>query len=96
MKDPVVYSPFWDNVDSEMRKSQAMVYANLGIELRQINTTDQGHGAWMADVAESASDEEVLFFCDIDAFPLNRDFQHSSQGRDHWTPRFRSIFRNCP
>jgi len=71
LTDPIVYSAYWDNIDASVLASQAAVFNKLGIELRQVNTQGEHHGAWMTRMAETSEDDFVIF-CDIDAFPLGR------------------------
>ncbi len=71
MTEPIVRSAYWDNMNSRIVTSQAKVFAELGIPLVQENTTGEHHGDWMTRIANSC-DDEILLFCDIDAFPLTR------------------------
>lgn len=71
MTEPPVLSAYWDNIDASVLASQSRVFEKLGIELRQVNTEGEHHGAWMTRVAEEGG-EGIVVFCDIDAFPLKR------------------------
>ncbi|MFO8127960.1 hypothetical protein [Yoonia sp.] len=72
MNDPTVLSPYWENVDKSILRSQKSVFDKLGIPLKQVATDGESHGDWMNRVAKS-SEDDIIVFVDIDAFPLSRD-----------------------
>ncbi len=72
-KLPAVYSMYWNNIADVVRLGQRGVFAHLGIELIQENADQQSHGAWMNEVVARHGPDDVIVFCDIDAFPLKRE-----------------------
>jgi hypothetical protein len=66
---PRVLSAYWNNIDQTVLASQKAVFDALGIDLVQVNTEGEHHGAWMTRMAQEAGDD-IVIFCDIDAFPL--------------------------
>jgi hypothetical protein len=65
-----VYSMYWDNISPAIRKAQQRVFAALGIPLVQEDANLMPHGEWMTDVLSRHQPDDVVVFCDIDAFPL--------------------------
>ena len=72
MSDPIVQSAYWDNIDPSVLASQSAVFEKLGIHHLQVNTQGEHHGDWMTRMALEAKDD-VVVFCDIDAFPMTRE-----------------------
>ena len=69
---PTVHSLHWDNISDSILSAQKAVFDKLGIPVIQHLVDQKDHGEWMTEVVLEASDDEVIVFCDIDAFPLNR------------------------
>lgn len=69
---PTVHSLHWDNIPKSILSSQKAVFEKLGIPLIQHQIDQKDHGEWMTEVTRRALDDDVIIFCDIDAFPLNR------------------------
>ena len=65
-----VYSMYWDNISPALREAQRLVFAALGIPLVQEDANLMPHGEWMTDVLSRHQSDDVVVFCDIDAFPL--------------------------
>lgn len=72
MKLPVVYAMHWDNIPENILKKQRSVFDHLQIELIQENANKISHGTWMNDVIKRKSSDDIIIFCDIDAFPIRR------------------------
>lgn len=84
-KPPAVYSMHWNNIADVIRAGQKDVFAHLEIDLIQENADQKSHGTWMEEVVARHQPGDVIVFCDIDAFPLNREaylraVQHAEQG----------------
>lgn len=62
----------WNNISELILASQKGVFEALEIQLIQENADKMSHGKWMNEVVERHQPEDVLVFCDIDAFPLSR------------------------
>lgn len=73
-----VHSLHWDNISPAILQGQAAVFAKLGIGLRQERHNRKAHGTWMNEVIERHQPEEVIVFCDIDAFPLHAQACHDA------------------
>lgn len=71
MKNAKIYSAYWDNIDPVVLEAQKNVFQHFDLNLLQINTKGEPHGQWMTRIARSIPDDEIVIFCDIDAFPLN-------------------------
>ncbi len=69
-KLPPVYSMYWNNISTVIREGQQKVFKHLGILLAQENADQQPHGIWMEEVISRHQSDEVIVFCDVDAFPL--------------------------
>ena len=67
---PPVYSLHWDNISPAILQGQDAVFAKLGLELRQERHHHKAHGVWMNEVIARHQPDDVIVFCDIDAFPL--------------------------
>lgn len=67
----IVLSPYQSNISPMILNAQRAVFEHLGIALSQVNIDGQEHGAWM-DQAACACTDELIVFCDIDAFPVTR------------------------
>ena len=72
VNSPTVYSMHWNNISPTVRIGQAQVFSFLGIPLVQENADQVSHGTWMNEVIHRHASEDVILFCDIDAFPLHR------------------------
>lgn len=72
MKYPVVYAMHWDNIPEDILKKQRSVFEHFQIELSQENANKTPHGTWMNNVIQRSASEDIIIFCDIDAFPLKR------------------------
>jgi len=82
---PLVYSMYWNNVAPVVRDGQKSVFSHLGIELIQENADQKPHGSWMEEVLNRHQANDIVVFCDIDAFPLSRQaylnaVAHAEQG----------------
>lgn len=64
------HSLHWNNVDKVIISSQRQVFNHFNIDLIQHNDHGKEHGIWMEEVIND-SNEEIIVFADIDAFPLN-------------------------
>ena len=73
MSQPVAHALHWDNISALVLDSQRAVFAALDLPLQQDHMHKLRHGIWMNQrIAESAS-EDIVVFCDVDAFPLRRE-----------------------
>lgn len=70
---PKVYSMHWNNISKGIREAQKSVFESLNIDLIQENADQQAHGVWMNEVIDRHASEDIMVFCDIDAFPLTHD-----------------------
>jgi len=70
-KTPMVRSMYWSNIDLDVINGQRRVFEYLGIPLNQQNADGIQHGDWMDSVVDEASNDDVIVFCDVDAFPVN-------------------------
>ena len=70
---PRVHSMHWNNISECIRDGQKSVFESLGIELIQENADQQSHGDWMNEVIDRYDADDIITFCDIDAFPLKQD-----------------------
>lgn len=66
-----VHSMYWKNIPDQIRQGQRAVFDYLNIPLIQECADKVSHGVWMNQVIERYASDEVIVFCDIDAFPLN-------------------------
>ena len=71
-KLPAVYSMHWDNIPDHILQQQRAVFEHLQIELIQENANKISHGTWMKDVIDRSTSDDIIIFCDIDAFPIRR------------------------
>lgn len=71
MKNVRVHSLYWKNVDERIIEHQKAVYQKIGVELVQVLSDRKNHGEWMQEVV-SESVDDIIFFSDIDAFPLHK------------------------
>ncbi|HRP21374.1 MAG TPA: hypothetical protein PK925_12170 [Alicycliphilus sp.] len=69
---PVVHTMFWDNIPAGILKIQQTVFSHLELPLQQERADRKPHGVWMSEVLERHDSDDIVVFCDIDAFPLNR------------------------
>ncbi len=65
-----VYSLYWKNINQEILRGQANVFSYLGIPLNQILIDGKNHGQWMEEILSCGELDEIVVFCDVDAFPL--------------------------
>lgn len=70
---PKVYSMHWNNISKVIRDGQKSVFEAFNIDLIQENADQQAHGVWMNGVIDRHASEDIIVFCDIDAFPLTND-----------------------
>lgn len=77
----VVHSMYWDNIDKKIIDGQKRVFEFLGVPLIQHAVDRVPHGEWMDRVVCESSDNDVIIFCDIDAFPLNLSAYERSEAR---------------
>ena len=69
---PIVHSLYWGNISTKIVNTQKKVFDHLGIELKQQLLHRQNHGQWMNSIVDKSASEDIIIFCDIDAFPLSR------------------------
>lgn len=69
---PVVHSLHWNNIPAAILNGQKAVFQALEIPLFQDNQHGTKHGVWMNDIIARSADDDIIVFCDIDAFPLSR------------------------
>jgi len=67
-----ILSLYWNNIDPSIPKNQKEVFEHLGFSVEQHKKDGMKHGLWMDDEVRKLNDYEIIIFCDIDAFPLNR------------------------
>lgn len=72
MTMPAVYSMHWNNISNSILDNQKRVFEALQIQLVQENADKVSHGKWMNEVVNRHRPEDVLVFCDIDAFPITK------------------------
>ena len=75
----------WDNIPSVILQKQREVFAALDVPLQQESAHRIPHGTWMNSVVERMASDDIVIFCDIDAFPLKRSaydlaVAHAEQG----------------
>ena len=70
-KTPIVHSLYWNNISPAILQGQAAVFKKLGLDLCQERHDRKAHGTWMNEVIERHQPDDVIVFCDIDAFPLH-------------------------
>lgn len=63
----------WNNISKCIRDGQKSVFEVLNIDLTQENADQKSHGVWMNEVIDRHASEDIIVFCDIDAFPLTHD-----------------------
>lgn len=69
---PAIHTMYWDNIPADILEHQRAVFAHLELPLQQERAHKQPHGLWMTEVLERHGSDDVVIFCDIDAFPLRR------------------------
>ncbi len=69
---PTVHTMYWDNIPSVILQKQREVFAALDVPLQQESAHRIPHGTWMNGVVERMDSDDIVIFCDIDAFPLKR------------------------
>ena len=69
---PAVHAMHWNNIPDAIRHGQKSVFETLQIELIQENADRQSHGLWMNEVIARHHSDDIIVFCDIDAFPIQR------------------------
>ena len=70
---PVIHAMYWDNIPLNILRKQQSVAEHLDLPLQQERAHKKPHGVWMREVLERHASEDIVIFCDIDAFPLHRD-----------------------
>lgn len=68
-----ILSLYWDNIDKSIVKLQAEVFSFLNLKVEQHQVNGLMHGDWMDIEVSKCTDDEIIIFCDIDAFPINRN-----------------------
>lgn len=69
-------SMYWDSVAPGVLQAQRRVFRALGLPLTQLRTERTLQGDWMMAMLERAADDEIVVFCDVDAFPLKAEVFH--------------------
>lgn len=69
---PIIHSMYWDNIPADIVAQQRAVCAHLGLPLQQERADQKPHGVWMNEVLARYNSDDVVVFCDIDAFVLRR------------------------
>ncbi len=82
---PTVHTMHWDNIPNVILQKQRDVFAALDLPLQQESAHRIPHGTWMNSVVERMASDDIVIFCDIDAFPLKRSayglaVTHAQQG----------------
>jgi hypothetical protein len=72
MSLPTVHTMHWDNIPDVVLQKQREVFSTLGVPLQQEAAHRIPHGTWMNSVIERMQSQDIVIFCDIDAFPLKR------------------------
>jgi hypothetical protein len=67
----IVNTLAWNNIPLAMLNAQRAVCDKLGISLRQCLEDKRDHGIWMDEVTGNAAPDDLIVFCDVDAFPLS-------------------------
>jgi len=73
MSQPVAHALHWDNISTLVLDRQKAVFASLGLPLQQDHVHKMRHGIWMNQRIAECSSEDIVVFCDVDAFPLRRE-----------------------
>ena len=73
------------NIPRVILQKQREVFAALDVPLQQESAHRIPHGTWMNSVVERMASDDIVIFCDIDAFPLKRSaydlaVAHAEQG----------------
>lgn len=69
---PAARSLYWNNVSPTILAGQRSVFKKLAIPLDQCLSDGMAHSDWMHQVIDLANPDEILVFCDIDAFPISK------------------------
>lgn len=85
MPIPIVHAMHWDNIPDVILQKQREVFAALDVPLQQEAAQRIPHGTWMNSVVKRMASDDIVIFCDIDAFPLKRSaydmaLTHAQQG----------------
>ena len=72
LREIVVNSLAWNNIPGEILAAQRSICDKLGISLRQCLEDNMDHGTWIDSVISQAKADDLIVFCDVDAFPLSR------------------------
>lgn len=75
---PPIHSLHWNNIAPAILHGQAAVFAQLGLPLRQELHDGKVHGTWMNEVIARHQPDDVIVFCDIDAFALHAQAYHEA------------------
>jgi hypothetical protein len=70
---PAIHTMYWDNIPAGILEKQRAVFAHLDLPLQQERAHKKPHGVWMGEVLERHGPDDIVIFCDIDAFPLRRE-----------------------
>jgi len=73
IKSSPVYSMYWSNISPTVINNQRNVFESMGINLHQELADGVSHGRWMDLKISTTPDDQVIIFCDIDAFPLKKE-----------------------
>jgi hypothetical protein len=69
---PIVRTLCWANISRQILIGQEKVFKKLGARVDQQIIHKKDHGEWMTSIIAQANTNDILIFCDIDAFPLSR------------------------
>ena len=69
---PVVKSLYWKNVSQDLVAHQKAVFRKLGVPHEQCLHDKMNHAEWMEQEIARADPDDILVFCDIDAFPITK------------------------
>lgn len=72
MQQIIVNTLAWNNIPGEILAAQRAICEKLDIPLLQCLEDQRDHGAWMDSLIAQAASDDLIVFCDVDAFPLSR------------------------
>jgi hypothetical protein len=72
VREIIVNALAWNNIPGEILAAQRSIFEKLGISLRQCLEDKLDHGTWIDSVIAQADADDLVVFCDVDAFPLSR------------------------
>jgi hypothetical protein len=70
---PLIHTMHWDNIPQGILEKQKAVFDHLKLPLQQERAHKQPHGEWMREVLARYNSDDIVIFCDIDAFPLHQE-----------------------